>query len=78
MLPENILQIKNKNIILDEIKKESFEILSDEFQEIEKNYIIKGLKKYGNSTEGKKIICEKMNIGLTTLYRKLKKFNIEK
>lgn len=78
MLPENILQIKNKNIILDEIEKESFEILSDEFQEIEKSYIIKGLKKYGNSTEGKKIICEKMNIGLTTLYRKLKKFNIEK
>ena len=78
MLPENILQIKNKNIILDEIEKESFEILSDEFQEIEKSYIIKGLKKYGNSTEGKKMICEKMNIGLTTLYRKLKKFNIEK
>lgn len=78
MLPENILQPKNKNVILDEINKESFEILSDEFEEIEKTYIIKGLKKYGNSTEGKKIICEKMNIGLTTLYRKLKKFNIEK
>lgn len=78
MLPENILQIKNKNFVLAETGKENFEILSDEFEEIEKNYIIKGLKKYGNSTEGKKIISEKMNIGLTTLYRKLKKFNIEK
>ena len=78
MLPENIKLSKNKNIILEEIKKESFEILEDEFCEIEKNYIIKGLEKYGNSTEGKKILCDKMNIGLTTLYRKLKKFNINK
>lgn len=78
MLPENIISPKNKNIILEEIKKESFEILEDEFCEIEKNYIIKGMEKYGNSTEGKKILCEKMNIGLTTLYRKLKKFNIDK
>ena len=78
MLPENIKLSKNKNIILEEIKKESFEILEDEFCEIEKNYIIKGLEKYGNSTEGKKILCDKMNIGLTTLYRKLKKFNIDK
>lgn len=78
MLPENIKLSKNKNIILEEIKKESFEILEDEFCEIEKNYIIKGMEKYGNSTEGKKILCDKMNIGLTTLYRKLKKFNIDK
>lgn len=77
MLPENIISPKNKNIVLEEIKKESFEILEDEFCEIEKNYIIKGLEKYGNSTEGKKILCDKMNIGLTTLYRKLKKFNID-
>ena len=77
MLPENIISQKNKNIVLEEIKKESFEILEDEFCEIEKNYIIKGLEKYGNSTEGKKILCDKMNIGLTTLYRKLKKFNID-
>lgn len=77
MLPENITSSKNKNVILEEIKKESFEILEDEFCEIEKNYIIKGLEKYGNSTEGKKILCDKMNIGLTTLYRKLKKFNID-
>lgn len=77
MLPENILQLKNKNIILDKENEENFEILSDEFEKIERDYIIKGLKKYGNSTEGKKIICRKMNIGLTTLYRKLKKFNID-
>ena len=78
MLPENIVSSKNKTAIFEEIiKKESFEILEDEFCELEKNYIIKGLEKYGNSTEGKKILCEKMNIGLTTLYRKLKKFNID-
>ena len=43
----------------------------------EKNYILQGLEKFGNTTEGKKIISEKMGIGLTTLYRKLKRFGIE-
>ena len=53
---------------------------SDDFENfdiIEKNYILQGLEKFGNTTEGKKIISEKMGIGLTTLYRKLKRFGIE-
>ena len=35
------------------------------------------LIKYGEDTEGKKLIAKKMNIGLTTLYRKMKRFNIK-
>lgn len=48
----------------------------EDFEEIEKRYIIAGLKKYGDNTVGKIKLSEKMNIGLTTLYRKCKKYNI--
>lgn len=43
----------------------------------EKEYIEKALIKYGEDTEGKKLIAKKMNIGLTTLYRKMKRFKIK-
>ena len=49
----------------------------DNFEDIEKKYIEKALSVYGNDTDGKKYISEKMNIGLTTLYRKMKKYNIK-
>lgn len=78
LLPENILtsirtNIPSKYIISDTLPNNELE----NFETIEKNYILKALQKYGNTTEGKKIISDKMNIGLTTLYRKLKKFEIE-
>lgn len=81
MLPENILKKDIKENIIKEEKRffeREEEILFEEFEKLEKEYIIRSLKKYGNSTESKKMISEKMNIGLTTLYRKLKKFNIDK
>ena len=49
----------------------------EDFEKIEKEYIEKALLKYGEDTEGKKLIAKKMNIGLTTLYRKMKRFNIK-
>lgn len=78
LLPENIL--KNKKIISQAglqsiIKQENKEL--ENFENIEKTYILEALKLYGNTTEGKRIISNKMGIGLTTLYRKLKKFGIE-
>ena len=78
LLPENISKKsvsnppKNSQII---IKNPSDDF--ENFDIIEKNYILQGLEKFGNTTEGKKIISEKMGIGLTTLYRKLKRFGIE-
>lgn len=49
----------------------------ESFEDIEKKYIEKALLIYGDDTESKKYISEKMNIGLTTLYRKMKKYNIK-
>ena len=78
LLPDNISMRKddNSSICLQSIIKIKEDELED-FETIEKNYILQGLKKFGNTTEGKKLISEKMGIGLTTLYRKLKKFEIE-
>lgn len=45
--------------------------LEDLKQEFERAVIEEMLKRYGNSLEGKKKVAEKLNIGLTTLYRKL-------
>ena len=78
LLPENI----SKKSVSNPPKSSQIIIKnpSDDFENfdiIEKNYILKGLEKFGNTTEGKKIISEKMGIGLTTLYRKLKRFGIE-
>ena len=78
LLPENI----SKKSVSNPPKSSQIIIInpSDDFENfdiIEKNYILQGLEKFGNTTEGKKIISEKMGIGLTTLYRKLKRFGIE-
>lgn len=78
LLPDNL---SNKKIVdpstcLQSIIKIEEEDLED-FETIEKKYILQALEKFGNTTEGKKLISEKMGIGLTTLYRKLKKFEIE-
>ena len=78
LLPDNILNqvpssksfFKNLDLKLDNNELEDFE-------KIEKEYIEKALIKYGEDTEGKKLIAKKMNIGLTTLYRKMKRFKIK-
>ena len=78
LLPDNILNqvpssksyFKNLDLKIDNTELEDFE-------KIEKEYIEKALIKYGEDTERKKLIAKKMNIGLTTLYRKMKRFNIK-
>lgn len=78
LLPDNILnqtpcsKSSFKNL---DLKIDNYEL--EDFEKIEKEYIEKALIKYGEDTEGKKLIAKKMNIGLTTLYRKMKRFNIK-
>ncbi len=47
------------------------------FEELEKEEIIKALKNYGGTTEGMKKTAEALNIGIATLYRKVKKYKIK-
>jgi len=77
LLPENILHhCDNISSSIDELLINDKSELED-FEKIEKTYIEKSLKKYGDDTESKKYIADKMNIGLTTLYRKMKKYDIK-
>lgn len=78
LLPDNILNQtpSSKSFFKNlDLKIDNYEL--EDFEKIEKEYIEKALIKYGEDTEGKKLIAKKMNIGLTTLYRKMKRFNIK-
>lgn len=76
MVPENILNSKEVSVSPTDsfISRNNYAL--DDFENIEKKYIEKALSIYGADTDGKKLISEKMNIGLTTLYRKMKKYGI--
>lgn len=56
---------------IDNILEKSNKGLEELTVEFEKRIIKNHIRKYGNTTEGKKIVANKPNIGLTTLYRKL-------
>lgn len=44
----------------------------------EKIILEKYLLEFGSTTDDKKIISEKLSINLSTLYRKLRKYNLQK
>lgn len=77
LLPDNILH--HSDSALSSVEELIFNNKSEleDFEKIEKVYIEKSLEKYGDDTESKKYIADKMNIGLTTLYRKMKKYDIK-
>ncbi|RDY29458.1 Fis family transcriptional regulator [Romboutsia weinsteinii] len=56
-----------------ELYKQEIKTMDD----LEKEAIERAIKKYGSNTEGMKIVAEALNIGIATLYRKVKKFNIK-
>lgn len=57
---------------LDELYKEEIRTV----EELEKEEIEKAIKKYGNNTQEMKQVAKALNIGIATLYRKVKKYNI--
>lgn len=68
-LPEYIQDEKIKQILqVEDIEEKSLEDLKIDF---EKSVIKNLIQKYGDSVEGKKLVAEKLEIGLTTLYRKI-------
>ena len=77
MLPANILKTSKITVSSADSVIYKEDMTLDNFQDIEKRYIETALISYGDDTEGKKYIADKMNIGLTTLYRKMKKYGIK-
>ncbi|MGL5695239.1 MAG: helix-turn-helix domain-containing protein [Peptostreptococcaceae bacterium] len=58
---------------LDEMYKEEVKTMDV----LEKEAIEKAIKKYGSNTEGMKNVAQALDIGIATLYRKVKKYNIK-
>ena len=58
---------------LDEMYKEEIKTV----EHLEKEEIEKAIKKYGSNTQEMKQVAEALNIGIATLYRKVKKYNIK-
>lgn len=58
---------------LEELYKQEIKSIDD----MEKEAIENAIKKYGSNTEGMKNVATALNIGIATLYRKVKKFNIK-
>ena len=51
-------------------------LISYKLDELYKEEIEKAIKKYGNNTKEMKQVAKALNIGIATLYRKVKKYNI--
>lgn len=64
LLPRNILE------------EENMESSSLSLEVIEKKYIQKALELYGTHQEGKQRAADELGIGIATLYRKIKKYNL--
>ncbi|MPN57305.1 hypothetical protein SDC9_204999 [bioreactor metagenome] len=58
---------------LNELYKEEIKTI----EELEKIAIEQAIKKYGSNTEGMKKVADALDIGIATLYRKIKKFDIK-
>ena len=58
--------------LLDELYKAEIKTV----EQLEKEEIEKAIKKYGNNTQEMKQVAKALNIGIATLYRKVKKYNI--
>lgn len=58
---------------LDEMYKAEVRTMND----LEKDAIEKAINKYGSNTEGMKKVAYALDIGIATLYRKVKKYNIK-
>lgn len=58
---------------LDELYKAEIKTV----EQLEKEEIEKAINKYGSNTQEMKQVAKALNIGIATLYRKVKKYNIK-
>lgn len=78
-IPYNALPSNIKQYLYNEKHIESNHkiALKDMVDKYEKNILEKHLKEYGSSTKNKEFIAELLDINLSTLYRKLTKYNLQ-
>ncbi len=58
--------------------KKNNKSLQDRLYEYEKNLLISMMEEYGEDGKGKERISKELEINLSTLYRKLNKYNLQK
>ncbi|MFV3012847.1 AAA family ATPase [Clostridium botulinum] len=85
---EYIVNTTKENVIYNEHLPKSFKIskehrknsksLQDRLWEYERNLLISMMDKYGEDGKGKERIARELDINLSTLYRKLNKYNLQK
>lgn len=71
---ESNINVVGNNIGLEAIKSKGLKSTVEEF---EKSILLEMINTYGNHGEGKNKIIEALDIDLSTLYRKLKKYNLQ-
>ena len=71
--------ILNEQVLPEKIRKNESVLLDDDYnlEYMEAEYIRKALDKYGHDGPSKKIVAEKLGIGIATLYRKMKKYEMD-
>lgn len=85
---EYIVNTTKENVIYNEHLPKSFKIskehrknnksLQDRLWEYERNLLISMMDEYGEDGKGKERIARELDINLSTLYRKLNKYNLQK
>lgn len=82
---ERLVYKTNKNLIDEDLINNTLKVLSEDnkyenikrYDEYEKEIIENALKQYKNCKNGKYIVAKKLDIGIATLYRKMKKYNLQ-
>lgn len=69
--------IKSMSDLISYKLDEMYKVEIKTMEQLEKEAIENGIKKYGSNTEGMKNVADALNIGIATLYRKIKKYNIK-
>ncbi|MEA4849787.1 MAG: sigma 54-interacting transcriptional regulator [Clostridiaceae bacterium] len=69
----------NNELLPEKVKRSDKSLKYDNFtiENMERELFKKAIEIYGSDGESKKVIAEKLGIGIATLYRKLKKYNLK-
>lgn len=76
LLPKNFSLYEKEDLKPKENLELEDKCLKELTEDFEKNVLTRYLEEYGNSTLAKKKIAEKLGVNLSTLYRKLYRYNI--